>query len=115
MFPTLTVPKIRFFLTSLKKGNINDLKYRKTLINIFVNKIFLYDDRVTITFNSGDEAVTINDVLLSEIEEKDNQVKNLFLVGDGPPEKLPETMLFLAIFIVFQELFSRNEIWQIYW
>lgn len=86
VFPTLTVPKIRFFLTSLKKGNINDLKYRKTLINIFVNKIFLYDDRVTITFNSGDEAVTINDILLSEIEEKDNQAKDLFLAGDGPPK-----------------------------
>lgn len=86
VFPTLTVPKIKFFLTSLKKGNVNDMKYRRTLINIFVNKIFLYDDRVTITFNSGDEAVTINDILLSEIEERDSQIKDLFLAGNGPPK-----------------------------
>ena len=40
-FSTISVPKIKFFLTALKKGNTNDIKYRKTLINIFINKIFL--------------------------------------------------------------------------
>lgn len=89
VLPTLTEPKIKFFLTALKKGNVNDIKYRKTLINIFVNKIFLYDDRVTITFNSGDEPVTIDDILLSEIEENDSKAKDLFLPGDGPPLKNP--------------------------
>lgn len=84
-FPSLTVPKIKFFLTSLKKGNVNDIKYRRALVTIFVNRIFLYDDRITITFNSGDETVTINDRLLSEIEENDSKVKNLFLTGVGPP------------------------------
>ena len=33
-------------------GKINDIKYRKMLINTFVNKIYLYDDgRVMIIFN----------------------------------------------------------------
>lgn len=63
------------------------MKYRKMLISIFVNQIYLYDDRITITFNSGDEAVTINDLLLSEIEERDSKIKNLFMAGDGPPDK----------------------------
>ena len=36
VLPTLTEPKIKFFLTALKKGNVNDIKYRKTLINILV-------------------------------------------------------------------------------
>lgn len=88
-FPSLTVPKIRFFLSSLKNGNVNDLKYRRTLISIFVNKIFLYDDRMTITLNSGDETVTINERLLSEIEERDMGIKNLFLAGNGPPKSKP--------------------------
>lgn len=86
-FPSLTAPKIKFFLTELKKGNANDIKYRRALITIFVNRIFLYDDRITITFNSGDETVTINDRLLSEIEERDNKAKNLFLTGVGPPQE----------------------------
>ena len=83
--PSLTEPKIRFFLNALKKGSITDIKYRKMLISIFVNKIYLYDDRLTITFNSGDDTVEINDRLLSELEENDNTVKNLFLAGDSPP------------------------------
>ena len=45
------------------------MTYRKALIRLLVNKIYLYDDRFTITFNSGDEEVTITDVLLEKIEE----------------------------------------------
>ena len=50
----LTVPKVKFFLNDLKKRNINDIKYRKTLIRVFVNKIYLYDNSITIIFNSSD-------------------------------------------------------------
>ena len=55
-------------LTKLSKGDINDNKYRSALIKIFVNKIFLYDDKFTITFKSGDEDVTITDKMLAELE-----------------------------------------------
>lgn len=68
-FPVLTVPMVHFFLRKLKDGNVDDIKYRKTLINVFINKIYLYDDKLTIIFNSGDNPVTINDLLLSEIED----------------------------------------------
>ena len=87
VLPTLTEPKIIFFLTSLKKGKVNDINYRKTLINILVNKIFLYDDRVTITFNSGDAPVTIDDILLSKISEGTSCPEGLFLKNGGPPRK----------------------------
>ncbi len=86
-YPSLSESAIKFFLTSLKKGNINDMKYRKTLVKIFVNKIFLYDDRITITYNSGDEPVTISDQLLSELEERDEKDKFLFKNGSGPPNE----------------------------
>lgn len=91
-FPSLTVPKIKFFLMSLKQGCITDDKYKKLLIKIFINKIYLYDDRITITFHCGDDTVEINERLLSELEEKDGEIKNLFLTGDGPPNflKSPE-------------------------
>ncbi len=84
-FPSLTAPKIKFFLMALKKGSMTDEKYKKMLIKIFVNKIYLYDDRITITFHSGNDTVEINDRLLSELEEKDGEIRNLFLAGDGPP------------------------------
>lgn len=84
-YPVLTEKGVAFFLTQLKKGKITDIKYRKTLISIFVNKIYLYDDRVTITYNSGDECVTISGQLLFELEQKDEQDRLLFLNGNGPP------------------------------
>ena len=44
----LTEPEIKFFLTSLKKGNADDIKYRKVLITTFINSIYLYDDKVKV-------------------------------------------------------------------
>ena len=79
--PVLTIPKVKFFLTQLKNGNINDIKYRKTLISVFINRIYLYDDKITIIFNSGDKTVTINDLLLSEIEKEHKQ--NEFCLCSG--------------------------------
>jgi DNA invertase Pin-like site-specific DNA recombinase len=84
-YPTLTETDIRFFLNQLKKGNIKDIKYRSMLINVFVNKIYLYDDRLTITYNSGDEPITISDQLLSEIQDKGENERLLFLDESGPP------------------------------
>lgn len=75
---SLTIAEVKFFLNQLKKGNADDFHYRKTLINVFVNAIYLYDDRMTIIFNSGDKPVTVTDELLSEIEATDG-----FVFGTG--------------------------------
>ena len=64
----MTEQQVIAHLTKLTNGDIRDKTYRKSLIRLFVNKIFLYDDRITITFNTGDEETTITDVLLSKIE-----------------------------------------------
>ena len=61
--------QIANYLTNLAEGDINNPVYRKSLVSLLVNKIFLYDDRFTVTFNSGDEEVTISDVLLEDIEK----------------------------------------------
>jgi hypothetical protein len=50
----LTIQEVRFFLHKLKDGDINDIKYRKTLINVLVNRIYLYDDKMTILYNTQD-------------------------------------------------------------
>lgn len=36
----------------IQKDNIEDIKYKKVLINILVNKIYLYDDNAIIIFNT---------------------------------------------------------------
>ena len=74
----VTEEQIIEHLTQLSKGDINDIVYRRSLIRLFVNKIFLYDEKFTITFNIGDEEVTITDKILSDIENNSGS-KNLCL------------------------------------
>jgi len=63
-----TAPQIRAFLYALKKGNVNDENNRRGIINIFLRAIYLYDDRMTLLLNGGDRPITIDDILLDEIE-----------------------------------------------
>lgn len=55
----LTKPEIRFFLLELRKGNAREEKHRRMLVNVLVNKIYLYDDKMTIYFNVGKQTVEI--------------------------------------------------------
>ncbi|MCL2224345.1 MAG: recombinase family protein [Defluviitaleaceae bacterium] len=66
---TISEKQIIESLTRLAKGDINKIETRRALIRLLVNKIFLYDDRYTITFNSGDDEVEITNELLSNIEK----------------------------------------------
>ena len=56
-------------LTKLATGDIHNLVYRRSLIRIFVNKILIYDDKIILTFKTGDEDVVIPDILLNQLEE----------------------------------------------
>ena len=51
---TPTVDEIRFFLSQFRKGDINDPKYRQGLIDMLVNKIYLYDKKITVLCNTQD-------------------------------------------------------------
>ena len=85
--PMLTESEIRFFLTSLKNGNADDIVYRKALINTFVNTIYLYDDKITIIFNTDGEPVVITDELLSDIGVNEAEQKGLFNGNHALPRR----------------------------
>ena len=67
--PTPTVNEVRFFLNQFRKGDVNDLKYRQALVDTFVNKIYLYNDRMTVLYNTQDSHsdVTIDDLSSSRV------------------------------------------------
>ena len=58
--PTLSREQIIFWFHRFRKLNIKKLDHRRRLIDSFVNAIFLYDDRITFTFNYKDGTKTIN-------------------------------------------------------
>ena len=81
-----TAPQIKAFLTSLKKGNINDENNRKGFVNIFVRAIYLWDDKkMTLILNGGGKPIEIDDILLDEIEEDNAVFESSSIVADAPP------------------------------
>ena len=66
----LKEPEIAFFLTKLRDGDINDITYRRAIIAVMVNAVYLYDDgRLTVIFNSSDRPVEVTESLLADVEE----------------------------------------------
>lgn len=57
--PTLSREQIIFWFHRFRKLNTKKLDHRRRLIDSFVNAIFLYDDRITFTFNYKDGSKTI--------------------------------------------------------
>ena len=77
--PSFNEDFIRFWLMKFRKFDISQKKQRKALIEIFVNAIFLYDDRMLITFNykDGTQTVRFEDTLTADsAEEKSSDLSS---------------------------------------
>ena len=59
LYPALTIPQVKFFMERFKNGNINDLKYRKSMVDTFIRRINLYEDKMTILYNAQDSQSTL--------------------------------------------------------
>ena len=71
--PKLTEEQILFYLHKFRMLDMSKQSHRQRLIDTFINRIYLYDDKLVITFNHKDGAQTIT---LGDIEtalaEKEN-------------------------------------------
>ena len=57
--PLLTQEQIRFGIERFRKLKIEDEEDKKRLIDNFINAIYLYDDKITFTFNYKDGTKTV--------------------------------------------------------
>ena len=59
-----TKEEIVEWVSKYKYGNINDLDYRKEIIDTFVNSVFVYDDKLVLTYNykDGTETLTLQEI-----------------------------------------------------
>lgn len=53
------------WISRYKDGNINGLDYRRGIIDTFVNSVYVYDDKLILTYNYKDGSQTLT---LKEIE-----------------------------------------------
>ena len=82
--PRLSENQVRFWLTRFRKLDPNVKSHRETLINTFVNAVYLYDEKVLITFNYKDGTKTIS---FDEIAAKDAPEGNGSDLGCFAPPK----------------------------
>ncbi|MEC0227353.1 zinc ribbon domain-containing protein [Paenibacillus alba] len=80
----LTESEIKFFLIHLRNGIIQDEKYRKMLVNVLVQAIYLYDNKLTIIFNVNNQPVEFEVSLIEEIEVNNKEYESSFLASLAP-------------------------------
>ena len=66
----ITVPEIKFFLKEMRSGKVDDINYCKMLVNVLISKVYLYDDNITIIFNTQNKPYNEKIPLIEELEEK---------------------------------------------
>lgn len=100
----LSEQDILFFLTALKKGDANDPKYQRMLINIFVVAVYLYDDKITYILTVGGKSVTATDSLLAAIDQSNADYMSSCMSSSAPPkiDRSIDTMLrsILLLFVL---------------
>ena len=69
----LSKEQIVFLINKFKDGNVDDPNYRQAIVDIFVNSVFLFDDKLTITFNWKDGTKTMT---LAELEAASENMTN---------------------------------------
>ena len=78
---------ILHFLNKLKNGDIDDEVYRKTLIDVFVNKVYCYDDKVTLVFNIEESISALSENNTYEFEVDSTKIQSLYNINPGSPKK----------------------------
>ena len=80
--PKLTREYMEHWFYQFRHGDPNDREFQKRLIDTFVNAIFVYDDKLVLTYNYQHGTQTIT---LKEVED----FLGSDLVGLSPPKKSP--------------------------
>jgi hypothetical protein len=67
----LTEEKIIFWINRFKGGDVADIAYQRAIIDIFVNAIYLYDDKIVLTYNfkSDSRTISLTDIEISDLPQ----------------------------------------------
>ncbi len=76
-----SVEELKAFFLHIRKYSENEMQYRKILINSFIDKVYIYDDNITIIYTVKDKIN--NYIKIPSIEE----IESSYLKQDGSPPK----------------------------
>ena len=103
---------IRFWFSQLAKSGDNEeeeLTYRRVLIATFINKIYLYDDRISIFFNTGSTTqVEIDETFIDYVEEHDAATECSLIDETAPPNKTRSTSARVCFLFCFYYMWGES-------
>ena len=99
--PKATEDFIRFWLLRFRKLNMSQKDQRQALVDTFINSIYLYDDKVLITFNYKEGTQTITFEEAAQAASKGNG-SDLDCIP--APEKAVKSKDFMAFLFFWQRL-----------
>lgn len=67
-YETITKEEIKFFLEHFANGDINNQEFKQAFIDTFINKVYLWEDKITILYNVQDG---YSDITLDDIKKED--------------------------------------------
>lgn len=80
--------EVAAWLTSFCKGDLFDMEFRKRIIDVFINAIYLYDDKVVIYFNvRGGKQVSYMEMIDDTTDFFDNITESSNFAHSGPPKR----------------------------
>jgi hypothetical protein len=82
--PPLTREQIAFWICRFRETDVTSREQRQRLVDSFVNSVYLYDDRLIVTFNYKDGARTVS---LNDIQGSDLTVLGAPRKCQAPDEK----------------------------
>ena len=96
--PKMKEEFVRFWLLRFRKLDMTQPEQRQALVDTFINAIYLYDDKVLITFNykEGTETVAFGEAVKAE--------KSSDMSARGAPESAVKSKDFMAFLFFWQSL-----------
>ena len=86
--PKMTAEQVRYWVTRFRKLDVRIKEHRKMLIDVFLNAVYVYDDRVVITFNYKDGTSTIT---FDDLKNTPSAGTGSDLESSGAPTKSPKS------------------------
>ena len=104
-----TEAEVKAWLKQFCKGDLLDEEFRRRIIDVFINSVYLYDNRVIIFYNiKGGKQVSYIDVAEADIEGSGSEGVS-DLIANAPPNASISEPRFIFVNGVFGIVLERQE------
>ncbi len=84
----ITAAEVVTWLTGFCKGDLMDEEFRRRIIDVLINSVYLYDDKVVIYYNVKDGKQVSYIEMLSETADTPDDLTCSDFKRDGVPDKM---------------------------